>query len=49
MRFIFFKVQYIYKTNFLFNGKLEKYDLPFYKSIDIDDRDDYEMVKKLAK
>tara|TARA_B100000886_G_C20415456_1_gene489081 strand:- start:1315 stop:2019 length:705 start_codon:yes stop_codon:yes gene_type:complete len=47
--FYFFKVQYIYKTNFLFNGKLEKYDLPFYKSIDIDDRDDYEMVKKLAK
>ncbi len=46
--FYFFKVKYIYKTNFLFNGKLEKYDLPFWKSIDIDDKDDYEMVKKLA-
>lgn len=46
--FYYFNVRYISKSNYLFQGKLEKYDLPFWKSIDIDDKDDYEMVKKLA-
>ena len=46
--FYYFKVSYILKSNYLFEGKLDKYNLPFYKSIDIDDNNDYEMVKKLA-
>ena len=46
--FYYFNVRYILRSNYLFEGKLEKYDLPFYKSIDIDDKDDYEIVKKLA-
>ena len=47
--FYYLNTKYILKTNYLFTGKLEKFHLPFHKSIDIDDKDDYEMVKKLAR
>ena len=44
-----FKTSYMKKTNFLFNGKLETFDLSLSKSIDIDTKDDYDLVKKIMK
>jgi len=44
-----FNTDYIKKTNFLLNGKLAVYKLPLLKSIDIDDKEDFELVKKIFK
>lgn len=44
-----FKTSYIKKTNFLLNGKLETFNLPLSKSIDIDTKDDYDLIKKIMK
>ena len=44
-----FNTDYIKKTNFLLNGKLAVYKLPLLKSIDIDDKEDFELVKKILK
>ncbi len=44
-----FKADYIKKTNHLLNGKLAPYKLHLLKSIDIDDKEDFELVKKILK
>ena len=44
-----FKADYIKKTNHLLNGKLAPYKLHLLKSIDIDDKEDFELVKNFKK
>ena len=44
-----FNSNYLRKTKHLLNGNLKEYNLPLLKSIDIDNREDYEIVKKIMK
>jgi CMP-N-acetylneuraminic acid synthetase len=44
-----FKTSYIKKTKHFLDGKLASYKLPLLKSIDIDDKEDFELVKKIKK
>ncbi|MAH97774.1 MAG: hypothetical protein CMA12_00285 [Euryarchaeota archaeon] len=44
-----FKTSYIRKTKQFLNGKLAIYKLPLLKSIDIDNKEDFELVKKIIK
>lgn len=44
-----FKTSYIKKTKHLLEGKLASFNLPLLKSIDIDDKQDFELVKKIIK
>ena len=42
-----FKTSYIKKTKHFLDGRLASYKLPLLKSIDIDDKEDFELVKKI--
>ena len=44
-----FNSDYLRKTKHLLNGNLKAFNLPLIKSIDIDNREDYELVKKIMK
>jgi len=44
-----FKTNYIKKANHFLDGKLASYKLPLLKSIDIDDKEDFALVKKIIK
>ena len=44
-----FKTSYIKKSNYLLDGKIAPYKLPLEKSIEIDNKDDYNLVKKIIK
>jgi len=44
-----FNTSYIKKTKHFLDGKLSTYKLPLLKSIDIDDKEDLELVKKIFK
>jgi CMP-N,N'-diacetyllegionaminic acid synthase len=44
-----FNTSYIKKTKHFLDGKLIAYKLPLLKSIDIDDKEDFELVKKILK
>ena len=44
-----FNTNYIRKTKHFLDGKLIAYKLPLLKSIDIDDKEDFELVKKILK
>ena len=44
-----FKTNYIKKSNYLLDGKIAPYKLPLAKSIEIDSKDDYNLVKKIIK
>jgi CMP-N,N'-diacetyllegionaminic acid synthase len=44
-----FKTSYIRDTQHFLDGKLASYKLPLLKSIDIDDKEDFELVKKIIK
>jgi CMP-N,N'-diacetyllegionaminic acid synthase len=44
-----FNTNYIKKTKHFLDGKLIGYKLPLLKSIDIDDKEDFELVKKILK
>ena len=44
-----FNSNYVKNSNFLLNGKLKTFTLPLLKSIDIDTKEDYELVKKIMK
>jgi len=44
-----FKSDYIRKSKFLLNGNLKTFNLPLLKSIDIDTKEDLELVKRIIK
>jgi len=44
-----FKTSYIKKSKNFLDGRLAWYKLPLLKSIDIDDKEDFELVKKIVK
>ena len=44
-----FNTNYIRNSKFFLNGKLKTFNLPLLKSIDIDTKEDYELVKKIIK
>lgn len=44
-----FKTSYIKKAKHFLDGRLASYKLPLLKSIDIDDKEDFELVKKILK
>lgn len=45
--FYIFKTPYILKSNSIFDGKINLYNLPFHKSLDLDNNDDLILIKKL--
>lgn len=47
--FYIFKTSYILKSTTIFDGKISLYNLPFYKSFDLDDNEDLILIKKLLK
>ena len=44
-----FKTSYILTSDTIFDGKISLYNLPFYKSFDLDDNEDLILIKKLLK
>lgn len=47
--FYIFKTSYILKSTTILDGKISLYNLPFYKSFDLDDNEDLILIKKLLK
>ena len=44
-----FKTSYILNSTTIYDGKISLYNLPFYKSFDLDDNEDLILIKKLLK
>ena len=44
-----FRISYILKTDHIFQNSIEGYEVPYYSTIDIDDKFDFQLAKKLMK